>query len=135
MRNPDPIKRAWRLEKRRKELGSDNPSCFYCGEADIFCLELDHPVTKELDPKFKRVVCRNVHRKLELKRDVEGLTNNGRHAVKETKRTKLRRYLLLHALDLDSIAEALLSSGVSRERVAAELRETVVSLRRRAKEV
>ena len=135
MRNPNPIKRAWRLEKRRKELGSDNPTCFYCGETDIFCLELDHPVTEELDPEFKRTTCRNDHRKVELKRDVEGLTNNGRHGVKESKRAQLRRYLLLNALDLDSIADVLLSTNATRERLAAELRATVASLRRKAKEV
>ena len=135
MKNPDPIARAWRLEKRRRELGSDNPRCFYCLQSDIECLELDHPVTEELDPKFKRVVCRNHHRKLELKRDLAGLTHNGRGSVLETTRDQVRRYLLLLAEDKDSIAERLLSPGASIESVAAALRATAESLRRGASEV
>jgi len=129
VKNPDPIARAWRLEKRRKELGSDNPRCFYCPESDLPCLEIDHPVTEELDPKFTRIECRNDHRKLELKRDVAGLTHNGRRGVKESKGIQLRRYLLLLAEDLDSIA------AVSPEAIAAELRATAASLRRKAAEL
>jgi len=135
MNNPDPIARAWRLEKRRKELGSDNPRCFYCGETEISCLQLDHPVTKKLDPKFTRVECWNDHRKLELKRDVAGLTHNGRRGVKEPKRNQLRRYLLLLALDQDSIAGRVLSPNASRETIAAELRTVGASLRRKAGEL
>ena len=135
MKNPEPIARAWRLEKRRKQLGSDNPRCFYCQEGDIACLELDHPVTEELDPKFTRTECRNDHRKLELKRDVVGLTKNGRRGVKESKRAQFRRYLLLLAEDQDSIADVALSPGTSPELVAAELRATAASLRRKAGEL
>ncbi len=135
MKNPDPLARAWRLERRRKQLGSDNPRCFYCRESDLSCLELDHPVTKELDPKFTRTVCRNNHRKLELKRDVEGLTNNGRRGVKETKPAQLRRYLLLLAKDHDSIADMMVSPDASPELVVAALRATAASLRRKAGEL
>ena len=135
MNNPDPIARAWRLEKRRKELGSNSPRCFYCPEEDIECLEADHPVTEALDSEFKRVECRNDHRKLELKRDLLRLTHNGRRAVQESKRDQLRRYLLLLAEDQDSIAERLLSPGVSIESVAAAQRATAASLRRKASEV
>jgi hypothetical protein len=124
--NPAPITRAWRLEKRCKQLGSNNPRCFYCGETNVACLELDHPVTEELDPKFTRVECRNDHRKLELQRDVAGLTKNGRRGQNESKRDQLRRYLLLMAEDQDSIA------AVSPEAIAAELRATAASLRRKA---
>ena len=136
MNNPDPIARAWRLEKRRKELGSDNPRCFYCPESDISCLELDHPVTEELDPGFKRVECRNDHRKLELQRDLAELTRNGRRGVKESRRDQQRRYLLLLAEDQDSIAERVLSPDPPPpELVAAELRATAASIRRKAAEI
>jgi uncharacterized protein YigA (DUF484 family) len=129
------MERAWRLEKRRKELGSDNPSCFYCNEALIERLELEHPVTKGLDPKFTRVVCRNHHRTLELKRDVAGLTHNGRRDVNESKLAQLRRYMLLLAQDQDSIAEALCTPDLPRDLAAASARATAVSLRRKAAEV
>jgi hypothetical protein len=133
--NPDPIARAWRLERRRKELGSDNPRCFHCLESDLSCLELDHPVTEDLDPLFERPECRNDHRKLELKRDLAGLTNNGRRGVKESKLVQFRRYLLLLAQDQDSIAEVVLSPNASPHLVAAALRATAASLRRKAGEL
>src|SRR5262249_34178841 len=98
VKNPNPIKRAWRLERRRKELGSDNPRCFYCPESNIFSLELDHTVTTDLDPELTRAVCRNDHRKLEIERDLSGLTHNGRRDVHESKRAERHRYLLLLAM-------------------------------------
>jgi len=135
--NPDPIARAWRLEKRRKQLGSDHPRCFYCPkglDADgIACLELDHPVTKGLDPEFTRIVCRNHHRRLEFQRDLAGLTQNGRRKVTESKDAKVSRYLLLLAEDHESIADAVLSGdGPPRETIAEVLRATAASLRRKA---
>lgn len=126
MTNPEPIARAWRLEKRRKALGSDNPRCFYCPETNIACLEVDHPATEDLDPKFTRAVCRNDHRKLELERDLAGLTKNGLRDVEESEPAQLRRYLLLVAKDQESIAAA------SPEHIAAALRATAASLRRKA---
>jgi hypothetical protein len=135
VKNPDPIARAWRLERRRKQLGSNNPRCFYCPESDLACLEQDHPVTQELDPKFTRVECRNDHRRLELKRDMAGLTRNGRRPVKESKRDQLRRYLLLLAEDQDSIADLLQSPAASPELVSDALHSTAASLRRKAAEL
>jgi hypothetical protein len=132
MKNPHPIKRAWRLEKRRKDLGSDNPRCFYCPETDLACLEVDHPVTEELDPEFRRVECRNHHRKLELKRDLAGLIKNGRRGVKESNRQQHRRYLLLLAEDQDSIADLLMSPEVSPQLIAEALQAVSASLRRKA---
>lgn len=132
MKNSSPIKRAWRLERRRKELRSDNPRCLHCGETDIECLELDHPVTVELDPKFTQIECRNDHRKLELKRDLAGLTKNGRHDVKESKRAQLRRYLLLHAEDIESKSDLLKSRKTSPRLIAEALQATSASLRRKA---
>lgn len=132
MKNPDPIARAWRLERRRKELGSDNPCCLHCGETRIECLEIDHPVTKELDPKLKQIECRNDHRKLELKRDLAGLTRNGRRGVKESKRDQLRRFLLLVVEDIEVKSDLLKSPKASRQLIAEALQATLASLRRKA---
>jgi hypothetical protein len=106
MKNPNPIARARRIEMRRKQLGYPC-RCFYCGETDLFCFEEDHPVTRELDEKFKRVVCRNCHRKREADRDIKGLTKNGERDVIESEVEKHRRYLLLMAEDEESQAELL----------------------------
>jgi hypothetical protein len=133
VKNPRPIKRALRVERRRLELGSNNPQCFYCGESDIACLELDHPVTRGLDPVFKRVVCRNCHRKLEIRRDVSGLTKNGQHDTTRSEGEARCDYLLLLAEDQDSIAELLLSTTASPESIAAALRSTAASMRRKAR--
>src|SRR5271155_4417218 len=86
MKNPNPIKRARRLEMRRKQLGSDR--CFYCGESDVSCLEIEHPVTRKLDAKFTRAVCRNCHRKLEMNRDLGKLTKNGLHTRHNAQRNE-----------------------------------------------
>src|SRR5271167_4137622 len=128
MKNPNPIQRAWRLERRRKQLGSDR--CFYCGESDLSCLEIEHPVTRKLDAKFTRAVCRNCHRKLELKRDLGKLTKNGLHKSDESKRERLRRYLRLIAEDQDSMAELLESPRASLQHISEALQATSASLRR-----
>jgi hypothetical protein len=106
MKNPNPIARARRIEMRRKQLGYPS-RCFYCAETEMFCFEEDHPVTHQLDNGFKRVVCRNCHRKSEASRDIKGLTKNGKHDVPESELEKFRRYLLLMAEDEDSQAELL----------------------------
>jgi len=132
MKNPNPIARARRIEMRRKQLGYPS-RCFYCGETDLFCFEEDHPVTRELDVRFKRVVCRNCHRKLEASRDIKGLTKNGQHDVVESEVEKFRRYLLLMAEDEDSQAELLeraADTPVSLIIVASRAR--AASLRRKA---
>ncbi len=116
---------------RRKQLGYPT-RCFYCPETDIFCFEADHPVTHELDADFKRVECRNCHRKLEASRDLKELTKNGQHNVNESEREKARRYDLLLAEDLDSIADLVQSPNASLELIAAALREAASSLRRTA---
>jgi hypothetical protein len=130
VKNPNPITRARRYEMRRKELGSDR--CFYCPECDIACLEIDHPVGHKRDPKFKRTVCRNCHRKREMERDLARLTKNGQHNTNETELEQLRSYLLLLALDQDSIADLLRSPAASTKLIAAGLQSTAASLRRRA---
>ena len=132
MRNPNPIARARRLETRRKELGYPD-RCFYCPESDILCFEADHPVTEELDSKFKRAVCRNCHRKLEARRDLAGLTKNGLHEAIESDREGLQRYLLLLAEDQDSIAGLLQSPTASLPLVVTALKSSSASLRRTAK--
>jgi hypothetical protein len=129
--NPNPITRARRLETRRKEMGYAI-CCFYCGETDPACFERDHPVTEKLDRLFKRTVCRNCHRKWELHRDSMGLTKNGRHGAIESERERERRYHLLLAEDLDSIADVARSSNASPEMIAAALAEAASSLRRTA---
>lgn len=106
MKNPNPITRARRIETRRKQLGYPT-RCFYCPETDVFCFEEEHPVTRELDKKFKRAVCRNCHRKLEARRDIKGLTKNGRRDAIETQRDELKRYILLMAEDEELQAELL----------------------------
>lgn len=130
MSNPYPIKRAWRIESRRKEVGYAT-RCFYCPETDIFCFEMEHPVTEELDRYFKRAVCRNCHRKLEFQRDIKGLTKNGQHNVNETEHEKLKRYVLLMAEDLASVGEELQdSSDLSREAIVADYQARAASFRR-----
>lgn len=89
-------------------------------------MEADHPVTEELDEEFKQIVCCNDHRKLEMKRDVAELTKNGLHNLDESERDKLRRYLLLLAEHLESIA------AISPDNIAAALRAAAASLRRKA---
>jgi hypothetical protein len=131
VKNPNPIARARRIEMRRKQLGYPS-RCFYCGETDLFCFEEDHPVTRELDEKFKRVVCRNCHRKLEATRDIKELTKNGQRRVRESEREKARRYDLLLAEDLDSIADVVQSPHASPALIAATLKNAASSLRRTA---
>ena len=131
MKNPNPITRARRIEMRRKELGYAT-RCFYCHETDISCFEVDHPVTSKLDPEFKRAVCRNCHWKHERKRDDAKLTKNGLHDAPETERQQLTRYLMLLAMDQDSIADMLESPASSAPLAANALRSTAASLRRKA---
>lgn len=129
MRNSNPIARARRIEMRRKQLGYPS-RCFYCAETDLFCFEEDHPVTRELDVFFKRVECRNCHRKLEARRDIKGLTKNGKRPATETASEVLKRYLCLLAEDQESIAEHVLTTPP--ELIAKALLETASSLRRKA---
>ena len=131
MKNPHPTKRARRLEMRRKELGADR--CFYCPESDLACLEVEHPVSRELDPYFVRAGCRNCHRKLEFERDLKKLTNNGHHTRPQSSLERLRRYLLLLAEDQESIADSLNSPHSSIPLVQNALRATAASLRRTAR--
>jgi len=117
---------------RRKQLGYPS-RCFYCQETDIFCFEEDHPVTEGFDANFKRVVCRNCHRKLEASRDIQGLTKNGQRNVSESESEARQRHLLLVAEDLDTIAEQSLTTPP--ELIAKALRESAASLRRKAQSV
>jgi hypothetical protein len=128
MNDPHPTKRARRIEMRRKELGADR--CFYCPESDLACLEVEHPVSRELDPYFVRAGCRNCHRKLEFKRDLKKLTNNGHRTRPQSSLERLRRYLLLLAEDQGSIADSLDSPHSSIPLVQNALRATAASLRR-----
>jgi hypothetical protein len=132
VKNPNPIARAGRLQRRRKELGI-SPSCFDCGESDIACLELDHQVGRKRDPEFTRIRCRNCHRKVEFKRDVAGLTKNGQHRTEESPVEEERSYLLLVAEDLDSIVELINARSISRSALVAALQASTASIRRRAK--
>ena len=135
MKNPNPIARARRIEMRRKQLGYPC-RCFYCPETDVFCFEEDHPVTRDLDEKFKRVVCRNCHRKIEADRDVKGLTKNGQRDVLESDNEKHRRYLLLMAEDEESQAELLQTApDIPINLIIAASRARAASLRRKAQEL
>jgi hypothetical protein len=135
MKNPNPIARARRMEMRRKQLGYPT-RCFYCPEPELFCFEQDHPVTEELDKDFKRVVCRNCHRKREADRDIKGLTKNGLRDVVESDFEKHRRYLLLMAEDEESQAELLESApDTPVSLIIAASRARAASLRRKAQEL
>jgi len=131
LKNPRPTKRARRLEMRRKALGADR--CFYCLESDLACLEVEHPVSRELDPYFARAGCRNCHRKLEFNRDLKQLTDNGRRRRPQSNLERLCRYLSLLAEDQESIADSLDSPHSSKPLVQNALRATAASLRRTAK--
>jgi len=117
---------------RRKQLGYPT-RCFYCPETDISCFEEDHPVTRKLDPYFKRVDCRNCHWKHERKRDDAKLTKNGFHDAPESQIEQIARYLSLLAMDQDSIADMLESPASSPQMAADALRSTAASLRRKTK--
>ena len=132
MSNPYPILRARRIEKRRKDVAYAT-RCFYCEESDIFCFEMDHPVTRELDEQFERAVCRNCHRKLEARRDIKRLTKNGKHRTKESMRAALRRYLLLMAEDEESQADLLQRApNTPTELIVSASQARAASLRRKA---
>ena len=129
----DPIKRAWRIESRRKQLHYAS-CCFFCREVDIFCLELDHPVTEKLDEFFERANCRNCHRKQEIRRDTKRLTHNGQHNVVESGLEQLQRYLQLHAEDLDYVAEHLeRSPNFPIQQIVMDCNARAASFRRVAK--
>jgi hypothetical protein len=132
MKNPEPIKRALRIEERRKFLGADR--CFYCPESRMAALEQEHPVGIQRDPKFHRAVCRNCHRNLEMLRDAAGLTKNGCHKKRESRDEKRRAYMCLLAFDQESIADALESPYSDNSLIAVALRRTATSLRCRAME-
>lgn len=135
MKNPNPIARARRIEMRRKQLGYSS-RCFYCPETELFCFEQDHPVTAKLDKDFKRVVCRNCHRKLEASRDIKGLSKNGQHNVVESEVEKFRRYLLLMSEDEESQAELLQSApDTPVSLIIAASQARAASLRRKAQEL
>ena len=55
-----------RLEKQFRRLGTRNPVCVGCGEADPYCLELHHAAGRKHDDDVV-IVCRNCHRKLTAK--------------------------------------------------------------------
>jgi hypothetical protein len=130
--NPDPIKRAWRIESCRKRVGYAT-RCFYCPETDIFCFEMEHPVTEGLDEYFKRAVCRNCHRKLEFQRDVKRLTKNGQRKVNESEPERLKRYAFLMAEDLESVAELLQRSpNFPIDLIITDYKAKAASLRRTA---
>jgi hypothetical protein len=61
-----------------------------------------------------------------------GLTKNGRHEAIESGCERERRYHLLLAEDLDSIADVVESPQATPEMIAAALRAAAASLRRTA---
>src|SRR6266852_4543263 len=105
MKNINPLRTAQREAKKLEKLGPD-ASCFCCGESDIACLEIEHTVGRNRDPKFKRVVCSNCHLKLEWQRDIAGLTTNGKHK-KETAKESFYKHQLLLAADLEETAKSV----------------------------
>jgi hypothetical protein len=92
---------------------------------------MEHPVTERLDKYFRRAVCRNCHRKLEIQRDIKGLTHNGKRDVGDSGPEKHKRYLLINAEDLDSIAELLESApDFPIQLIIADYKARAASLRR-----
>jgi hypothetical protein len=79
MRDQSPIRTARRKTQQLARLGTRTPCCIYCGETAPECLELHHPVGRNLDPEFEEIRCRNCHRKIEFRRDSAELTRNGIH--------------------------------------------------------
>ncbi len=52
-----------RLEQQYRRLGTRQPVCVECAEADPFCLELHHIAGRKHHDDVS-IVCRNCHRKL-----------------------------------------------------------------------
>ena len=57
------IKREIRRQRALDRLGSDEPRCLRCGEANPHCLEYHHIAGRSHDDETV-IVCRNCHRKL-----------------------------------------------------------------------
>jgi hypothetical protein len=57
------FERERRKQKALERLGTTNPICVSCGEADWRCLEGHHIAGKDYDQTIA-IVCRNCHRKL-----------------------------------------------------------------------
>ena len=110
MKTVNPLQTALRIEQRLKKLGwkpdDPEPTCADCGETDIACLELEHPVGQDRDSELKQVVCRNCHRKREWRRDCAGLTTNGQHK-KESPQESHYRYMMLQASNLRAAAASV----------------------------
>ena len=70
-----------------------------------------------------------------MKRDAKGLTKNGLHQVRESELERARRYDLLLAEDLDSIADTIQSPHASPALIAAALKNAASSLRRTAPKI
>lgn len=52
-----------RKQRALQRLGTDDPRCIICGEADWRCLELHHLAGRAYDDSTV-ILCRNCHRKL-----------------------------------------------------------------------
>ena len=68
-----------------------------------------------------------------MNRDAKRLTKNGLHQVRESELEKARRYALLLAEDLDSIADAVLSPNAAPALIAAALQAVASSVRRKSR--
>ena len=63
------LRRATRRQRAIERLGTRNPKCAHCGEADPLALELHHIAGQAYD-RATVIVCRNCHRKLsDLQKD------------------------------------------------------------------
>lgn len=61
--NNDELARERRKQKRLERLGSNNPHCAMCGEADDRTLELHHVAGRKHDETMV-TLCRNCHRQV-----------------------------------------------------------------------
>jgi hypothetical protein len=61
--NDDEFERERRKQRRLDKLGTNNPRCGTCGEADDRVLELHHVAGRKHDD-VTAILCRNCHRKM-----------------------------------------------------------------------
>ena len=57
------LRREKRKQAKLEKLGTDKPTCPFCGETDFRCMEMHHVAGQARDP-FVVMACANCHKKL-----------------------------------------------------------------------